>query len=87
MTIIYILWGISLLVACTLVSKVEKMTKASDRLAASLGDLEATAADAVTALGAVDPGADDAVFNGAADRVDAITKSLNTALAPPTVSE
>lgn len=80
---VYILWGISLLIACNISVRIKKMTKASDRVAASLGDLEATAADAVTALAAAAPGANDAAFNQIADRVDAVTTSLNTALAPP----
>lgn len=80
---VYILWGISLLIACNISVRITKMSKASDRVAASLGDLEATAADVVTALAAIAPGADDATFNQIADRVDAVTTSLNTALAPP----
>lgn len=79
----YIMWGFSLLIACIFTEGLFSMTKASDRLAASLGDLEATASDIATALAAATLEESENMLNSAADRVDAVTKSLNTALVPP----
>ena len=70
-------------VCATLALIGKTMSQALDDLTASVGRLETTAAVAVTEIGSLKAGSDDAALTDLKARVDTVAANLTAAVTPP----